>query len=65
MLQYEIRGFSGVCPKTRENKILNVLYQPTYTLRNGNCLHRFKPECRCDIDCPIYKQAPEYLPSNG
>lgn len=64
-MQYQIRSFDGVCPKTGRNTVIDVLYQHTYTLKRGKCLEKFKSECKCDIDCPIFNQAPNYLSPNG
>ena len=60
-MRYISRNFYGTCPKTNEEKFIEILYQPTCNLKFGNCLQKFTSRCKCEIDCPIFKQTPKFL----
>lgn len=61
-MRYEVRSFWGKCPKDNIERLIPILYQPTYIMKVGNCLDKFTVQCKCGKDCPVFNEAPQHLP---
>lgn len=58
-MQYEIKEFIGICPKTNQERTIKVAYFRTSTMKTRNYLQKSHSLCKCDLDCPILKETPD------
>ena len=60
-MEYIIKEFNGICPKTNQERIIKVAYFKTFGLSHGYYMERSHSLCKCSLDCPIYKETPEII----